>query len=155
MADITFLSSTHPDSICKKDSMNPDATDLIPYDVQGPTTEVLSTMKRVVSLTLEKKHKSENVNMLLWIYDGNNSVKDLLLEEWFRNKLRNSEEGDKGKKSRPATRKIFKDALDAVNKASNNCPIILSSLTFNIFSHYLNTRRKKKSVTSRKLHTGV
>ena len=51
--------------------------------------------------------------------------------------------GDEGKKTRPAMMKICKDALGAVNKASNNCPIILSSLTFNIFSHYLTTRRKK------------
>ena len=50
---------------------------------------------------------------------------------------------DEGKKTRPATRKICTDALDVVNKASNNCPIIPPSLTFNIFSHYLTTRRKK------------
>ena len=62
--------------------MNPEATALIPYDGQGPTTEVLSTIKRVVYLTAEKKYKAENVNLLLWIYDGNESVKNLLLEEW-------------------------------------------------------------------------
>ena len=32
--------------------------------------------------------------MLLWIYDDNDSVKNLLLEEWFRNKLSDSEVGD-------------------------------------------------------------
>ena len=74
------LSSTHCDPICEKDSMNPKATALIPYDGQGPTTEVLSIMKRVVSLTSEKKYKAENVNLLLWIYDGNDSVKNILLE---------------------------------------------------------------------------
>ena len=115
--------------------MNPDATALIPYDGHGPTTEVLSIMKRVVYLMLEKKYKAENVNLLLWIYDGNNSAKYLLLEEWICNKLSDAEVGDEEKKTRPAMRKICKDALDAVNKASNNCPIILLSLTFNIFSH--------------------
>ena len=120
MADITFLSSTHPDSIFKKDSMNPEATALIPYDGQGPTTEVLNIMKRVVSPELENKYKAENVNFLLWIYDGNDSVKDLLLEEWFCNKLSDAEVGYEGKKTRPAMRNIFKDTLDAVNKASKN-----------------------------------
>ena len=86
--------------------MNPDATDLIPYDGQSPTTEVLRIMKIVASLTPEKKYKAENVNLLLWIYDGNESVKDLLLEEWFRNKLSDAEVGDEGKKTRPAMRKI-------------------------------------------------
>ena len=123
--------------------MNPDATDFIPYDGQGLTTEVLSIIKRVVSLTLENKYKAENVNLLLWIYDGNNSVKYLLLEGWFLNKLSDAEVGDEGKKTRPEMRNICKDALDVVNKASKHCPIILPSLAFNIFSHYLNTRRKK------------
>ena len=86
--------------------MNPEATDLIPYDGQGPTTEVLSIMKRVVSLTSENKYKAEHFNLLLWIYDGNGSVENILLEEWFRNKLRNAEVGDEGKKKRPARRKI-------------------------------------------------
>ena len=143
MADIIFLSSTHRDSICEKDSTNPDTIALIPYDIQGPTTEVLSIMKRVVSSTLEKKYKAENVNLLLWIYDGNDSVKYLLLEEWFRNKLSDAAVGGEGKKTRPTMRKICKDALDAVNKASYNCPIIIPYLTFKIFLHYLTTRRKK------------
>ena len=137
------LSSTHRDPICEKDSMNTETTALIPYDGQCPTTEVLSIIKIVVSLTSEKKYKAENVNLLLWIYDGNDSVKNLLLEEWFRNKLSDAEVGDEGKKTRPAMRKIRKDAWDAVNKASKQFPIILPSLTFNIFSHYLTTRRNK------------
>ena len=90
--------------------MNPEATSLIPYNGQGPTTEVLSIMKIVVSLTSEKKYKSENVNLLLWIYDGNNSVKNILLEEWFCNKLSNAEVVDEEKKTRPAMRKNCKDA---------------------------------------------
>ena len=57
-------------------------------------------MKRVVSLKSEKKYKAENVNLLLWIYDDNNSVKDLLLEEWFRNKLSDAEVVDEGKENK-------------------------------------------------------
>ena len=90
--------------------MNPKATALIPYDGQGPTTEVLSIINRVVSLMSANKYKAENVNLLLWIYDGNDSVKNILLEEWFRNKLSNAEMVDEGKKTRPAMRKICKDA---------------------------------------------
>ena len=75
--------------------MYPKATALIPYDGQGPTTEVLSIIKGIFSLTPEKKYKAENVNLLLWIYDGNDSVKNLLLEEWFRNKLSDAEMGSR------------------------------------------------------------
>ena len=71
--------------------MNPNTTALIPNAGQFPITEVLSILKRVVFLTSENKYKAENVNLLLWIYDGNDSVKYLLLEEWFRNKLSDAE----------------------------------------------------------------
>ena len=81
--------------------MNTEATVLIPFNGQGPTTEVLSIMKRVVYLTSENKYKAENVNLLLWIYNGNYSVKNILLEEWFRNKLSDAEVGDEGKKTGP------------------------------------------------------
>ena len=64
--------------------------------------------------------------------------------------------GDEEKKTRPAMRKICKDALDAVNKASNNFPIIIPYLTFNIFSHYLTTRRKKnKCYLEKNMYGGI
>ena len=43
----------------------------------------------------------------------------------------------------PEMRKVCKEVLDEVQNGENNCPIILQSLTFNIYSHYLTTRRKK------------
>ena len=94
--------------------------------------------------------------MLLWIYDGNDSVKDLLLEEWFRNKISYAEVEDEGKKTRPALKNICKDVLDAVNKASKQFPIILPSLTFNIFSRYLTTRRNKnKCYLDKTMYGGI
>ena len=44
--------------------MNPEVTSLIPYNDQGPTTEVLSIMKRVVSLTSENKYKAHSNSAL-------------------------------------------------------------------------------------------
>ena len=79
---------------------------------------------------------------MLWIYD-NNSIKELLLEEWFHIKLDGTQIQDIRNKKRPAMRDVCKVALDYMNQASNNCPIILALLTFNIFSHYLTTRRKQ------------
>ena len=40
-------------------------------------------------------------------------------------------------------RKECKAAIAATEKGGNNCPIVLQKLTFNIFSHYLATRRTK------------
>ena len=65
------------------EAMNSDVTALVPYDGEGPTIEVLQIMKRVVSFRSELKYKNENVNILLCIFDGNESVCKVLLEEWF------------------------------------------------------------------------
>ena len=38
-----------------------------------------------------------------------------------------------------------KNALEEVNKSNNNCPIVLEKTTFNIFSHYMSTKKSKTS----------
>ena len=58
-------------------------TALVPYDSEGPTTEVLRIMKRVVPFRSELKYTNENANFIILDYDGNESVCKLLLEEWF------------------------------------------------------------------------
>ena len=35
--------------------------------------------------------------------------------------------------------------LGEVNKSDNNCPIVLKKITFNIFSHYMSTKKSKQS----------
>ena len=49
---------------------------------------------------------------------------------------------DKGKKE---TRATCKAALEEVNRTDNNFPIFLEKLTFNVFSHYMSTKKGKKS----------
>ena len=61
--------------------MNPDAIDLIPYDGQGPTTEVLSIMKIVVSLTSENKYKEE----MLICYFGSTTATEVSNISYWRN----------------------------------------------------------------------
>ena len=113
---------------------------LVPYDHDGPTSEVLQIMKRVVASRSEKRYTTENTTFIFWIYK-NEQFRELLLEEWFRTRLDIAEISDAGKKSCPNMRKVCKDALEGTNKSADNCPIILPSLTFNILSHYLTTRR--------------
>ena len=81
------------------------------------------------------------MSLLLWIYD-NDGIKERLLEEWFRIKLDDAQVQDVGKKQRPATRQVCDVAMEDVNKASKNSPIILALFTFNIFYHYITTIRK-------------
>ena len=47
-----------------------------------------------------------------------------------------------GKKAMRAT---CKDAINAMNRNDDNCPILLAKMTFNIFSHYMSMKRSKNS----------
>ena len=49
---------------------------------------------------------------------------------------------EKGKKY---MRAACKAALEKVNKSDNNCPIVPEKMTFNFFSHYMSTKKSKKS----------
>lgn len=121
-------------------TMDRASEELVPYDHNGPTTEVLQIMKRVVASRSEKRYSTENTTFIFWI-NRNDHFRELLLEEWFLTKLDIAELNDAGKRSQPNMRKVCKEALAETNKSANNCPIILPSLTFNILSHYLTTRR--------------
>ena len=50
---------------------------------------------------------------------------------------------DANTNGRKNMRDIFKLALDGINKTDSNYPIILKKITFNLFLHYLTTRRNK------------
>ena len=46
-------------------------------------------------------------------------------------------------KGRKNMRAMYKLPPDGMNKTDSNSPIILQNITFNLFSHYLTTRRNK------------
>ena len=48
----------------------------------------------------------------------------------------------KGKKEMCAT---CEADLEEVNRSDDNYPVVLEKLTFNIFSHYMSTKKSKKS----------
>ena len=47
-----------------------------------------------------------------------------------------------GKKAMHAT---CKDAIKAINRNDNNCPILLEKMTFNLFYHYMSMKKSKNS----------
>ena len=48
-------------------------------------------------------------------------------------------------KRKKETRVSCKYALEEVNRSDDNYPIVLEKLTFNVFSHYMSTKKSKKS----------
>ena len=60
-------------------------------------------MKRLVSQGSEYIYITENVSLLLWIYD-NDGIKEILLEEWFHIKLDDTQVKYVRKKKIPSMR---------------------------------------------------
>ena len=119
---------------------------LIPY--QGyPTQAVEQIMKRVVVVNFNVSYCNNNIILLLWLYD-NEEYREELLQDWkvYRlNRVASSNQPTNGtKKSCPVVREVCHKALDDINKADDNCPILLNKLTFNLFSHYLTKHKNKK-----------
>ena len=44
-----------------------------------------------------------------------------------------------------AMRATYKEALKVINNSDEICPIVLEKMSFNIFSHYISTKKHKKS----------
>ena len=104
-------------------------------------------MKRVVAEKSNISYRNNNIILILWLYD-NEEVREDVLSDWMVEKLHRANSLDSSSerttRSRPAARLVCKQVLDNMNKVDNNCPIVLNKLTFNLFSHYLTTRKNKK-----------
>ena len=118
---------------------------IIPY--QGrPTKEVEDIMKRVVADNSNITYRNNNIILILWLYD-NETHREEVLRDWMIEELNRAvsadEETEATRKKRTAARAVYRKALDNINTVDNNCSILLDKLTFNLFSHYLTTRKKR------------
>ena len=119
---------------------------LIPY--QGrPTHAVEQIMKRVVADKSNTSYRNNNIILMLWLYD-NEEMREEVLRDWMVDRLNRATSSDEAtnatRRGRPAVRAECRKAIDNINKADQNCPILLNKLTFNVFSHYITTRKNKK-----------
>ena len=105
-----------------------------------PKNVVEQIMKRVVASKSELKYKNDNTTFILWIYD-NQDLREEFLQEWFVRQLIKKYVIDANTKGRKNMRAICKLAIYGMNKIESNSPIVLQKITFNLFSHYLTTRR--------------
>ena len=99
-------------------------------------------MKRVVASKSDSKYKNDTTTFILWLYD-NQDLRGEFLQDCFIMQLIKKESIDANTRRRKKTRAICKLALDGMNKTYSNSCNILQKITFNIFSHYLTTRRNK------------
>ena len=103
-----------------------------------PSNEVCSIMRHIVAKNSTEKYNLKNVKLLLWLYNEEDLREEVLWDS-FMDRL------NEASSSLRDMRKVYKEALHVVEKGANNCPIMLQKLSFNIFLHYLATRRNRKN----------
>ena len=79
------------------------------------------------------------MDLILWINEQDD-WREERLKDWMMERLNRVEE-----KGRKEMRASCKEALKAINKSEDNCPIVLEKMAFNIFAHYMSTKKSKKS----------
>ena len=104
-----------------------------------PTSVVDSILSQVVSSGTRTNYANHNADLILWIYK-NYGWREWLFRDWMVELLITDE--TEWMKAMCAT---CKDALNAMNRNYDNCPILLAKLTFNIFSHYMLMKKGNNS----------
>ena len=104
-------------------------------------------MKMEVAENSNTSYRNNSILLMMWIYN-NEELREEVLHDWMveqMNRVDSLDQATNGtRRNCPTVRQAYKKALHDINKADNNCPIILCKLTFNMFSHYLTTRKNRK-----------
>jgi len=110
-----------------------------------PTNAVENIMRKIVADNSAICYRNSNITFILWIYD-NEEIREEFLHDWMVNQLIDAEAEDNilCSKNRKHVRAVCRAALESINKNDDNCPIVLSKLCFNLFSHYVTTRKNSK-----------
>ena len=131
-------------------------TDIVSF--QGrPTGIVQNIMDQMVAENSKIAYRNSNTLFILWLYNKED-LREEVLQDWMVEKLHIAANDDLLCNNRKQTemRRVCYEALEAINRADNNCPIILSKINFNIFSDYVSTRKNKNgSVLSKASYCGI
>ena len=109
-------------------------------------------MSRIVSESSANNYMAKNIHFFMWIYD-NEDMRELLLPPWFINQLRiaaeedASEASERRRRERKHFRNLLKDFIGVIDSTDPNThPIIIENLTFDIFTKFVNSRKKTINV---------
>jgi len=97
---------------------------------------VKEIMGKVVATQSAINYAYQNGSFALFCYE-NEVLRDLVLEPWFIRGLAQCT-------TPTAKKKYLQECLLACSSEDNNCPFILSNLTFPHFSNFLSTRTRSK-----------
>ena len=98
---------------------------------------VKEIMGKVVAEKSSINYARQNSTFALFVYEKNEELRGHLLESWFVERLAAFATLTKKKK-------YVQECLLACSPEDNNCPFILSNLTFAHFSNFLSTRTRSR-----------
>jgi hypothetical protein len=101
------------------------------------TDAVKEIMAKVVSTKSAVLYAQQNSIFVLFCYETADHLRDLLLEPWFI-------EGLNACESATQKKKYAKNCCLDMSPDDDNCPFILSNLTFVIFSDFVTQRKARK-----------
>ena len=125
----------------------PSTTDAIVVYNGNPSHHVQNIMSQIVATTSKMKYINDLIALMIWLFDDD-QLQEALLFDWALAGMTTANEVDirhetEELKKRTHLRRECKRLLDRVNQHEKNSPIILPKLSFNIFSHYLTTRKNR------------
>ena len=89
-------------------------------------------MAQCIATNLSGKYAGQTAGFVMYCYDSD-ELRGELLEPWFIEKISEIEK-------QPNQKKYAKECIMKSSPEDDNCPLILSNLTFAIFSEYLSMR---------------
>ena len=98
---------------------------------------VKEIMGKVVAKKSSINYAPQNSTFALFVYEKNEELRGHLLESWFVERLA-------AFATLTEKKKYVQECLLACSPEDNNCPFILSNLTFAHFSNFLSTRTRSR-----------
>ena len=105
-----------------------------------PTKEVETIMNMFVADKTVESYINELVKLFFWLF---NKDTEKYFHDWIVEELYKADKKDmelQGNKNRKHLRAAFKQSIR--NTTKDMCPIVLETLDFNTFSHFVTTRKK-------------
>ena len=129
---------------------------IVPY-AGKPSSNVQDILNNYVAKSSLKMYDRSNIRLILYLFDID---PEMFLHSSFLDDALEADDLDfalgwKEKGRRDNLRDLCKKRLEIVNKHDKNCPLILQKVTFNVFSHYLATKRNKKGEMMSKSSYGM
>ena len=121
--------------------MSSNDDNVLPLPLPLPPTRQTDAVKEIMAKVIPTKsailYAQQNSIFALFCYESADHLRDLLLEPWFI-------KGLNARKSATQKKKYAKNCCLDMSPDDDNCPFILSNLTFVIFSNFVTQRKSQK-----------